>query len=295
MDKIATPSRTRKIINQYGIRLSKQRGQNFLVDPLAASKISNNACREGDCVVEIGPGIGAITQMLFQRALHLVAVEIDRLLVKVLREEFSGVHNLTVVEGDIMDFDLDSLAETYFPGACRNKKYRIAGNLPYYVTTPILFHIFETAKGASSATVMLQKEVAERISAPPGGKAYGALSVASQYYCEPRMVAKVSRKLFFPQPEVESVVLELDIRETPPVQVEDPHLLFSIVRAAFNQRRKTLLNALSNVMPGLSKEQTSDILETAGIEPSLRGEVLGIKDFAAIANAMDKVLNEEEE
>jgi 16S rRNA (adenine1518-N6/adenine1519-N6)-dimethyltransferase len=233
--------------------------------------------------------------MLLERARHVIAVEIDRLLVEVLREEFKDFNNLTVVEGDALDFNLDSLAAEHFPQELVSQKYKIVGNLPYYVTTPILFHIFETAQRVSSATVMLQKEVAERISAPPGSKAYGALSVAAQYYCEPSIVAKVSRKLFFPQPEVESVVLQLNMRSVPPVEVADSGLFFTIVRAAFNQRRKTVLNALSNVIQELSKEQAAGILGAAGIASSRRGETLEIADFASIANAMSKVLEEEED
>lgn len=295
MDKISTPTKTREILKKYNIALSKSRGQNFLVDPGTAGRITDHACAKGDCVVEIGPGIGSLTQMLLHNALHVVAVEIDRLLVKVLREEFGYADNLTVIEGDILDFNIDQLAEVYFPAGCNQKKYRIVGNLPYYITTPILFHIFETAKRASTATVMLQKEVADRISAEPGSKIYGALSVASQYYCEPRIITKVSRKLFFPQPEVESVVLELSIREHPPVEVKGTGLFFRIVRAAFNQRRKTVLNALSNGIPDVTKEMVSRVLAMANIQPSSRGETLSIDDFAAVANSMYEVLNEEEE
>jgi 16S rRNA (adenine1518-N6/adenine1519-N6)-dimethyltransferase len=295
MDKISTPTKTREILKKYEIVLSKHRGQNFLVDPAAAFRIVESACSEGDCVVEIGPGIGSLTQMLAQRARHVAAVEIDRLLVKVLREELKDADNLTVVEGDILDFNIDHLAEVNFPSCCKEKEYRVVGNLPYYVTTPILFHIFETAKRVSSITVMVQKEVAERISASPGSKVYGALSVASQYYCEPKIVMKVSRKLFFPQPEVESIVLELNIRKRPPVEVKDPELFFLIVRAAFNQRRKTVLNALSNGIPEVSKGTFSRILTMSEIEPSSRGETLSIEDFAAVANSMFEVLEEGEE
>lgn len=296
MDKISTPTRTRELINKYQIRLSKQRGQNFLVDPTAAAKIVDSCCEEGDWIIEVGPGIGSLTQLLLQRARHVIAVEIDRLLVKVLREEFASFDNLTVVEGDVLDFNLDSLAEDCFPQEFKEvDSYRVVGNLPYYVTTPILFHIFETGKKASGATVMLQKEVAERINAQPGTKTYGALSVASQYYSEPRVVTKVSRKLFFPQPEVESIVLHLDIRDCPPVEVNDGQLFFAIIRAAFNQRRKTILNALSNLLPNLTKEKASKVLALATIDPSCRGEVLGIDEFARIANFMDQVLGEQEE
>ena len=295
MDKIATPTKTREILNKYGIRLSKRRGQNFLVDPVAAAKIASNACSEGDYVVEIGPGIGALTQMLLQRAKKLVAIEIDPLLVQVLREEFKDFENLTVIEGDALDFNLDALAEKYFSPEKDHKGYKIVGNLPYYVTTPILFHIFETASAAAGGTVMLQKEVADRISACPGSKAYGSLSVASQYYSEPKVIAKVSHRLFFPQPEVESVVLKLEIRDNPPVNVRDPQLFFTIVRAAFNQRRKTVVNALSNLIPELSKEQAAEILSLAGILPSRRGETLDIADFARVANAMFELMEEEED
>ncbi len=293
MDKISTPTKTREILKKYEIRLSKQRGQNFLVDPVAAAKIVDNACEEGDLVIEVGPGIGSLTQILLQRARHVVAVEIDRLLAKVLRKEFAHYDNLTVVEGDVLDFPLDALAQEYFPEGYQNSNYQVVGNLPYYVTTPILFHFFDTGQRALGATVMLQKEVADRIIASPGSKTYGSLSVAAQYYSEPRRVTKVSRKLFFPQPEVESVVLRLNLREFPPVEVDDPQLFFSVVRAAFNQRRKTVLNAVSNGIPGLSKEQASLALSMAEIDPSCRGEVLGLGEFAALANAMYRVFREE--
>lgn len=292
MDKIATPTKTREILNKYGIRLSKRRGQNFLVDPVAAERIVSNACDKGDYVVEIGPGIGSLTQLLLARAKKVVAVEIDPLLVNVLREEFKGFDNLVVMEGNALDHPLDHLAGQYFPDPAG---YKIVGNLPYYVTTPILFHIFETASSAARATVMLQKEVADRISAKPGGKSYGSLSVASQYYSQPEIILRVSHKLFFPQPEVESVVLRLDVRDCPPVKVYDTQMFFRVVRAAFNQRRKTVVNALSNVLPELSKEQAAGVLVEAGIDPSRRGETLSISDFASIANKACELLREEEE
>lgn len=293
MDKIATPTKTREILNKYGIRLSKRRGQNFLIDPVAVAKIVNNACEEMDHVIEIGPGIGSLTQVLLQRAKKVVAIEIDPLLVQVLKKEFKDFENLKIIEGDALDFNLDSIAREQFSE--NTEDYKVVGNLPYYVTTPIIFHIFENARSASRATVMMQKEVAERISAQPGSKNYGSLSVACQYFSQPEVVSKVSHKLFFPQPEVESVVLKLHIRDCPPVSLKDEQLFFKIVRAAFNQRRKTVLNAISNVIPDLSKEQAAAILRASGIESSRRGETLEIAEFAEISNVMVGVLREEED
>jgi len=285
MYKISTPSKTREILNKYNIKLHKRWGQNFLVDPRIASAIVEAACEPGEGVIEIGPGIGSLTEILLSRAGWIIAVEIDPRLTGVLKQLFKDAEHLTVIEGDILDYDLDALAAKYFPKDLAGGKYRVVGNLPYYVTTPILLKLFETTKRMLGATLMLQKEVADRLTAAPGGKDYGSLSVACQFYSVPQVVARVSRRNFFPLPDVDSTVVKFQMREKPAVDVADKKLFFTIVRAAFNQRRKTILNSLSNLVPDMTREKVAVILRRAGIDPFRRAEDLSLGEFAAICNA----------
>ena len=292
MSYIATPSRTRHILEKYDLRLTKRWGQNFLIDPRMAEKIARASCFEGEGIIEIGPGIGSLTEFLVNRAGYVVAVEIDPRLVTVLKEEFKGVNNLKVLNGDVLKQDLDSLAKDCFPSGLAAVKYSAVGNLPYYVTTPIMFHLFEKTTVLRSATLMMQREVAERIMAAPGTRDYGALSVTTRYYADARLLTRVSSKNFFPQPDIESVVVHFNVHEKPPVDTADVGLFFEVVRAAFNQRRKTLLNCLNNSVAGLDKDAARDILLRAGIDPGIRGEALDLEGFAAAANSAAEYLEE---
>ncbi|NLJ99826.1 MAG: 16S rRNA (adenine(1518)-N(6)/adenine(1519)-N(6))-dimethyltransferase RsmA [Clostridia bacterium] len=281
--KIATPSKTREIIREYNIRLNKRLGQNFLVDPEVARRISLAACEEGDEIIEIGPGIGSLTEQLLSRVRRVVAVEIDSRLIEVLKEIFKGCGSLTVIEGNVLHQDLDTLHEKYTGKSLENSRYNVVGNLPYYITTPILFHLFESTEYMDSATLMMQKEVGDRITASHGSKEYGSLTIACQYYSQPEIITRVSRRNFYPQPEVESMVLKFNIRKKPPVD-GDKSMLFSVVRAAFNQRRKTILNALNNYFTDITKNELALILGEAGIDTSCRGEDLSLEEFAAVSN-----------
>ena len=287
MYKIATPSKTREILKKYNIRLNKRWGQNFLVDPRIAEGIVEAACDAGDEVLEIGPGIGSLTELLLARACRVVAVEIDPRLTAVLKELFENSDQLTVVEGDILKQDLAALAEKHFP---RGGRFKVVGNLPYYVTSPILVKLFSNYRDISAATLMMQKEVAERITALPGTKEYGSLTVLCRYYADPRIIFNVSRRNFFPPPEVDSTVVRFEMLSKPAVRVLDEDLFFKVVRAAFNQRRKTILNALEKSVGNWDKKCATHILKLAGIDPMLRGEDLDLSEFAAISNCAAEYL-----
>ncbi|HBT20722.1 MAG TPA: 16S rRNA (adenine(1518)-N(6)/adenine(1519)-N(6))-dimethyltransferase [Peptococcaceae bacterium] len=289
MYKIASPSKTREILKKYNIKLNKRWGQNFLVDPRIAEGIAEATCDAGDEVLEIGPGIGSLTEFLLARSCRVVAVEIDPRLTAVLIEMFENSDQLTVVEGDFLDQDLAELHEKHFsPG----RKIKVVGNLPYYVTSPILIKLFGSYQQISAATLMMQKEVAERIMAQPGTKEYGSLTVLCRYYSEPEIIFNVSRRNFFPPPEVDSTVVRFKMLSRPSVMVLDEDLFFKIVRAAFNQRRKTILNALEKSVENWNKKDTAHILKLAGIDPMMRGEALDLSDFAAITNCAVEFLKE---
>ncbi|NLO88818.1 MAG: 16S rRNA (adenine(1518)-N(6)/adenine(1519)-N(6))-dimethyltransferase RsmA [Clostridia bacterium] len=291
MYKIATPSKTREILKKYNIRLNKRWGQNFLVDPKIAEGIVEAACEAGDEVLEIGPGIGSLTELLLARSCRVVAVEIDPRLTAVLKEffkDFTDSALLTVVEGDFLKQDLAALAEKHFP---RGGRFKVVGNLPYYVTSPILVKLFNNYRDISAATLMMQREVADRITALPGTKEYGSLTVLCRYYADPRIIFNVSRRNFFPPPEVDSTVVRFEMRREPVVRVLDEDLFFKVVRAAFNQRRKTILNALEKSVDNWNKEDAARVLKLAGIDPMLRGEDLDIGQFADISNCAAEYLD----
>lgn len=280
--KLYAPSTIREIGEKYGFRLTKSLGQNFLTDKhIIDSIIEDSFIGPEDLVIEIGPGIGVLTAEAAKCAEKVVAVEIDRNLIPVLTDTLGEYKNVTVVNQDILKTDLKEIIKTYHTGG----KVRIIGNLPYYITTPIIMKILEEQIPADSITVMMQKEVADRIKSLPGKKTYGALSVAVQYYCRVQQIITAPKEAFVPRPKVDSAVLRLDIREEHPVTLKNEAMFFTCIKAGFEQRRKTLLNALTGAA-GIPKEAVREILALAEIDPARRSETLDLQEFAEIANLM---------
>lgn len=281
--KLYAPSTIREIRERHGFKFSKSLGQNFLTDKNIIDKIIGAAdIGEEDLVVEIGPGIGVLTAEAAQRAGKVIAVEIDRNLVPILEETLSAYPNIEIVNEDILKTDLNRIIrDTGY------KKAKIIGNLPYYITTPIIMGLLERGVRAESIVVMMQKEVAERVRSGPGSKAYGALSVAVQYYCTAEVVASVPKEVFVPAPKVDSAVLKLNIREDKPVDLLDEKMFFRCVKAGFGQRRKTLSNSLQGAC-GADKEEVKRCLQALGIDERRRAETLSLKEFADIANCFSK-------
>ena len=272
----------RELLSRYGFHFSKAKGQNFLNQRWVPERIAAESGVAADCgVLEIGPGFGSLTQALCARAGKVVALELDTALKPVLKETMADFDNLEVCFTDAMKADLPTLVQEKFAGL----RPLACANLPYYITTPILAALLES-RAFSSVTVMVQKEVAQRICAPAGKSEYGAFSVFCQYYAEPRLLFDVPPSCFIPQPKVTSAVLTLPTRSAPPCDVADEKLFFRVVRASFAQRRKTLLNALSSGFSELSKAELAEIIEACGLAPTVRGETLDIPAFAAIANAL---------
>ncbi|MDD6880167.1 MAG: 16S rRNA (adenine(1518)-N(6)/adenine(1519)-N(6))-dimethyltransferase RsmA [Firmicutes bacterium] len=283
--KLYEPSTIKKIREEYGFKFSKSLGQNFLTDKNIIDEIVYGAgIGQEDTVLEIGPGIGVITYEAAKLAKKVIAVEIDKSLLPILAETLSEYDNVKVINEDILKLDINKLIEDE-----GMKNVKIMGNLPYYITTPIIMKILEEGVKASSITIMMQKEVADRIKAGPGTKAYGALSVAVQYYCTVDKVASVPRSVFVPQPNVDSIVLRLNIRSEKAVKLDNEKLFFDCVKAGFGQRRKTLLNSLQKVN-GVDKNIVMQSLASAGIDESRRAETLTIEEFALIANEVNKRL-----
>ena len=284
---LGTPAGTIGILQKYGFRFQKKYGQNFLIDPHVLEKIIRIAdiC-EDDCVLEIGPGIGTLTQYLAYAAKKVCAVEIDAMLIPILEETLRDWDNVSVIHADILQTDIEQLTRTYNDG----RPLKVVANLPYYITTPILMTLLESRVPVSSITVMVQKEVAERMQAVPGGKEYGALSLAVRYYSEPHMEALVPPNCFIPRPGVGSAVIRLDIRGEETDRVRDEKLLFSLIRAAFGQRRKTLLNSLRNGLAqtgtNLAKEDLQDALKLLGLPESVRGEALSLEQFIRLSDVL---------
>ena len=284
--KLHEPSTIRDIKDRYDFRLSKSLGQNFITDRNVITRIVDGAdISPEDLVIEIGPGIGVLTAAAAERAARVVAVEIDRKLIPILEETLIGYRNIRVINQDIMKTDINEIIEEERHAETFRGDVKIIGNLPYYITTPIIMGILEKGVKAESITIMMQKEVADRIKASPGGKVYGALSVAVQYYCTVEDIASVPRDVFIPQPKVDSAVLRLRLRQESPVELTDKAVFFSCIKHGFGQRRKTLHNSLTGV-GGLSKEQVGRVLEEAGIDPGRRAETLYMEEFAAIANGV---------
>ncbi|MBR1553287.1 MAG: 16S rRNA (adenine(1518)-N(6)/adenine(1519)-N(6))-dimethyltransferase RsmA [Schwartzia sp.] len=275
--QIADKGVTKHILRAFDLHTSRRLGQNFLISPGVVRAVVEAAeIENGDRVLEIGPGIGTLTQGLLEAGAEVTAVELDKKLPAVLAETLRGYEHLKVVQGDILKTDI--------PALMGDHPFKVAANLPYYITTPILLSLLEQSLPITHIVTMVQKEVAERMTARPGGKDYGALSVAVQYHTEPEIVLDVPPSCFFPAPEVDSAVIACTVRQTPAVAVQDEKLFFHVVKASFGQRRKTLSNALKPL--GFSKAQIEDALLGAGIDSTRRGETLSLEEFAAIANKL---------
>ena len=284
--KLGNPQNTIQLIKKYDFIFQKKYGQNFLIDIRVLDKIIAAAeITKDDVVLEIGPGIGTMTQYLAQAARQVIAVEIDANLIPILKETLQDYSNVVLLHNDILKVDITELARQYNQG----RPIKVVANLPYYITTPIIMGLFEKEVPVDNITVMVQKEVADRMQTGPGSKDYGALSLAVQYYAKPYLVANVPQNCFLPRPSVGSAVIRLTRYAAPPVQVKDTALMFRIIRASFNQRRKTLLNGLSN-SPELdfSKEQIAAAIEALKLPAAVRGETLTLNQFAQLADTLSQ-------
>lgn len=282
--KLYAPSTIQQIRERHNFQLSKSLGQNFITDKSVIERIVEGAgIGAGDLVVEIGPGIGVLTAEAAKACARVVAIEIDKKLIPILSETLQEYDNIRVINQDILKTDLNEIIDAERDAGSFAGGVKIIGNLPYYITTPIIMGILEKGVAADSITIMMQKEVADRIKAKPGGKIYGAISVAVQYYCTVTQVASVPKEVFIPRPKVDSAVLKLCIREKRPVELIDERIFFACIKAGFGQRRKTLLNSLTGVN-GLSRDDIKSVLGQADIDPVRRAETLSIEEFAAIAN-----------
>ena len=285
---LGDPAETIAVLNKYGFAIQKKYGQNFLIDRHVLDKIIRAADISGeDFVIEIGPGIGTMTQYLAVRARQVCAVEIDRELIPILEDTLAGYDNIDIINEDILKVDIGRLVDRYGQG----RPAKIVANLPSYITTPIIMGLFENHAPISSMTMMVQKEVAQRMQADPGTKDYGALSLAVQYYAEPYLAANVPPNCFLPRPKVGSAVVRLTCHDKKPVAVEDEAQMFRLIRASFNQRRKTLANGLKNAAGlSFSKEQIEQTLTVCGFPASVRGEALTLADFARLSDAFTALL-----
>jgi len=286
MEKLVSPKRTKEIIEKYNFKFSKSLGQNFLIDENIINKILEGAeISKDDIVVEIGPGIGTLTQYLAERAKEVLAIEIDKSLIPILAETLKDYDNVEVLNEDILELELKKVLRERFG----DKKVKVVANLPYYVTTPIIMKFLEEEIPLKDIVVMVQKEVADRLKAKPNSKDYGSLSVAVQYYCEADIITKVPKSVFIPQPNVESTVIRLRVLDKPKVNILSNSTFSQVVRAAFAKRRKTLLNTLSLSNLGLEKEEIKEVLEKININPQRRGESLSIEEFALLSNSIYEV------
>ena len=286
MPTLGNPAGTIAVLQKYNFRFQKKFGQNFLIDPHVLEKIIRAAeVTKDDFVLEIGPGIGTMTQYLAEAAREVLAVEIDRSLLPILEDTLSPYDNVTVLNADILKVDIAEIAREKNEG----KPIKVVANLPYYITTPILMGLLESGAPVSSITVMVQKEVADRMAAGPGTKDYGALSLAVQFYAETYLAANVPPNCFMPRPNVGSAVIRLTRREEPPVKVHSQELLFKLIRASFNQRRKTLVNGLNNYAGlSFSKEEIQEALRQMNLSETVRGETLNLSQFAELADRLEK-------
>ena len=284
MEKLSNPKKTIEIIQKYQFGFQKKFGQNFLIDDHVLTKIIDGAnVTSDDFVLEIGPGIGTMTQYLAERARRVLAVEIDTKLLPILEETLAPYDNVTVLNNDILKVDINQIAKEYNEG----RPIKVVANLPYYITTPIIMGLFESGVPIDNITVMVQKEVADRMQVGPGTKEYGALSLAVQYYAKPYIIANVPPNCFIPRPNVGSAVIRLTRHQEPPVTVKDEALMFRIIRASFNQRRKTLQNGLNNAADlSFNKEQIVSAIESIGLKPAVRGEALTLEQFAKLSDAL---------
>lgn len=286
MANLGIPSNTIDVLQKYNFNFQKKFGQNFLIDTNILEKIIDSAeITKDDCVLEIGPGIGTMTQYLAERAGEVVAVEIDKNLIPILTDTLSAYSNVTIINEDILKVDINKLCDEKNDG----RPIKVVANLPYYITTPIIMGLFESRVPLKSITVMVQKEVAERMQVGPGTKDYGALSLAVQFYAKPEVVCQVPPTCFIPKPGVGSAVIRLLRYEEPPVEVKDENKMFAIIRAAFNQRRKTLVNSLGNASGiNVSKDAVLQAIEDMNLSPTIRGEALTLEQFARLSDLLYK-------
>ena len=284
MANLGIPQNTIAVLQKYGFNFQKKFGQNFLIDTRVLERIIDAAeITKDDCVLEIGPGIGTMTQYLAESSREVIAVEIDKMLIPILADTLSEYDNVTVINDDILKVDIGKIVEERNGG----KPIKVVANLPYYITTPIIMGLFESHVPLKSITIMVQKEVADRMQVGPGTKDYGALSLAVQYYAKPEVVANVPPNCFIPRPNVGSAVIRLTRYDEPPVEVKDEKYMFALVRASFNQRRKTLVNGLSNSSElHLSKERIALALEKMNLPATVRGEALTLEQFAQLSNIL---------
>ncbi|MCI9464762.1 MAG: 16S rRNA (adenine(1518)-N(6)/adenine(1519)-N(6))-dimethyltransferase RsmA [Lachnospiraceae bacterium] len=284
METLGSAKNTIEILQKYHISLQKKFGQNFLIDKNILEKIVDAAhVTANDCVLEIGPGIGTMTQYLAERAKNVIAVEVDKNLIPVLQDTLSSYNNVTIINQDILKTDLHRIIEEHGGG----RPVKVAANLPYYITTPIIMALFENHIALQNITIMVQKEVADRMQAEPGTKNYGALSLAVQYYAKPEIIVKVPASCFIPKPNVDSTVIRLTKYEKPPVAVWDEAYLFAVIRASFNQRRKTLVNGLAGApVLGVNKEEIAGVLAQMGLPAAIRGETLTLEQFTELSNSL---------
>ena len=285
MATLGIPSNTIEILKKYNFSFQKRFGQNFLIDTHVLEKIVDEAgIDEDDCVLEIGPGIGTMTQYLCERAGRVIAVEIDKALIPILNDTLSSYSNVEIINEDILEVDITNLCNKYNNG----RPIKVVANLPYYITTPIIMGLFESGCPIESITIMVQKEVADRMKCGPGSKDYGALSLAVQFYSNPEIVANVSPESFIPKPGVGSAVIRLTRYPKPPVEVDDEKYMFKLIRAAFNMRRKTMVNSLMSGNLGLTKEEILSAIDKLNLSPQVRGEALTLNEFAALSNILSK-------
>ena len=284
MATLGIPSNTIEVLQKYNFNFQKKFGQNFLIDTHVLDKIiRESGVTKDDMVIEIGPGIGTMTQYLCENAREVVAIEIDKNLIPILDDTLSAYDNVTVINEDVLKVDIKKLAEEKNGG----RPVKVVANLPYYITTPIIMGLFESHVPIDSITIMVQKEVADRMQEGPGSKEYGALSLAVQYYAKPEIVAIVPPNCFMPRPNVGSAVIRLTCHEKPPVEVKDEGFMFNLIRASFNQRRKTLVNGLTNAsFLSVTKDQVTEALEKMELSPTIRGEALSLEQFAQLSNIL---------
>ena len=287
MEQLSNPKETIQVLQKHEFQFKKKFGQNFLIDPHVLDKIVDAAqITKDDFVLEIGPGIGTLTQYLCENARQVLAVEIDDKLIPILKETLQPYDNVEVLHGDILKQDIQQIADTYNDG----KPIKVVANLPYYITTPIIMELFESHVPLANVTVMVQKEVADRMKAEPGTKDYGALSLAVQYYAKPYIAAFVPPNCFMPRPNVGSAVIRLDCLARVPVEVHNEKLMFRLIRASFNQRRKTLQNGIANSAElSFTKEQAARAIEQTGFDVRIRGEKLGLEEFARLADELERM------
>lgn len=284
MAALGSTKNTADIIQKYQFHFQKKFGQNFLIDSNILDKIIESAqLTKEDCVLEIGPGIGTMTQYLAEEAGEVVAVEIDKNLIPILQDTLSAYDNVTILNEDILKVDIKRIVEEHNGG----KPIKVVANLPYYITTPIIMVLFESHVPLQSVTIMVQKEMADRMQVGPGTKDYGALSLAVQYYAKPEIITRVPASCFMPRPNVDSTVIRLTRYEKPPVEVEDETYLFAVIRASFNQRRKTLVNGLTNAGNlGVDRQMVEETLTEMGLSTIIRGETLTLEQFAELSNRL---------